>query len=134
MFIFLCYFYVFIFIIIGKTAHLSHSLPERFCQICLFSVYVSWMRPSGFHIFEFRNNNFLYRARSSACRPTPNLADQVPVFMSPSDSGPFIPPGIGFPFRRLLRLAGVPWGYSNPPPHRNSPVFTCFLTCLHNCM
>jgi hypothetical protein len=26
-----------------------------------------------------------YRERSSALRPTPNLEDQVPVFMSPSD-------------------------------------------------
>jgi hypothetical protein len=28
----------------------------------------------------------IYRARSSALRPTPNLDDQVPVVMSPSDS------------------------------------------------
>jgi hypothetical protein len=28
---------------------------------------------------------FLYRARSSALHPTPNLEDQVFVFMSPSD-------------------------------------------------
>jgi hypothetical protein len=28
---------------------------------------------------------FFYRARSSALRPTPNLEDQVPVFMSLSD-------------------------------------------------
>jgi hypothetical protein len=26
-----------------------------------------------------------YKARSSALRPTPNLEEQVPVFMSPSD-------------------------------------------------
>jgi hypothetical protein len=26
------------------------------------------------------------------------------------------PPGTGFPFRRLLRLAGLRWRYSNPPP------------------
>jgi hypothetical protein len=31
--------------------------------------------------------------------------------------GPVIPPGTGFPFRRLLRLAGLQWGYSNLPPH-----------------
>jgi hypothetical protein len=30
--------------------------------------------------------------------------------------GPVIPAGTGFPFRRLLRLAGLRWGYSNPPP------------------
>jgi hypothetical protein len=26
------------------------------------------------------------------------------------------PPGTGFPFRRLLRLAGLRWRYLNPPP------------------
>jgi hypothetical protein len=30
--------------------------------------------------------------------------------------GPVIPPGNGFPFRRLLRLAGLRWRYLNPPP------------------
>jgi hypothetical protein len=30
--------------------------------------------------------------------------------------GPVIPPGTGFPFRRLIRLAGLRWRYSNPPP------------------
>jgi hypothetical protein len=46
---------------------------RRFCQI--------W---TGFYFIGFRNNNF-YRARSSALPPTPNLEDQVPVFISPSD-------------------------------------------------
>jgi hypothetical protein len=32
--------------------------------------------------------------------------------------GPVIPPGTGFPFRRLLlRLAGLRWMCSNSPPH-----------------
>jgi hypothetical protein len=30
--------------------------------------------------------------------------------------GPVITPGTGFPFRCLLRLAGLRWRYSNPPP------------------
>jgi hypothetical protein len=30
--------------------------------------------------------------------------------------GPVISPGTGFPFRRLLRLAGIRWRYSNPLP------------------
>jgi hypothetical protein len=38
---------------------------------------------------------------------SPNLDGQVPI----------IPPGTGFSFRRLLRLAGLRWRYSNPPPH-----------------
>jgi hypothetical protein len=36
------------------------------------------------------------------------LEGQVPVV---------IPPGTGFPFHRLLRLAGLRWRYWNPPPH-----------------
>jgi hypothetical protein len=28
-----------------------------------------------------------------------------------------IPAGTGFPFRRLLNLAGLLWKYSTPPPH-----------------
>jgi hypothetical protein len=47
----------------------------------------------------------------------PNLAGQVPIFISPRNRvAPVIPPGTGFPFRRLLRLVGLRWRYSNPPP------------------
>jgi hypothetical protein len=36
----------------------------------------------------------------------------------PREQGvPVIPPGTGFPFRRLLRVAGLQWRNSNPPPH-----------------
>jgi hypothetical protein len=40
------------------------------------------------------------------------------VYNFPQEQGgPVIPPGTGFPFCRLLRLAGLRWMYSNPPPH-----------------
>jgi hypothetical protein len=53
----------------------------------------------------------------SQIRDSPNLQGQVPVFISPKEQGdPVIPPGTGFPFRRLLRLAGLRWRYSNPSP------------------
>jgi hypothetical protein len=56
----------------------------------------------------------------SQIRQSPNLEDQVPVFISPQEKGgPVIPPGTGFPFRRLLRLAELRWRYSTPPPHGN---------------
>jgi hypothetical protein len=49
-------------------------------------------------------------------------------FLQPGGPGPsiYIPhkhgspvtlPAIGFPFHRLLRLGGLRWRYSNPPPH-----------------
>jgi hypothetical protein len=39
------------------------------------------------------------------------------IYMPQEQGGPVIPPGSGFPFRRLLRLAGLRWWYSTPPPH-----------------
>jgi hypothetical protein len=39
------------------------------------------------------------------------------IYIPQEQNGPVIPPGTGFPFRRLLRLAGLRWRYSNPPPH-----------------
>jgi hypothetical protein len=39
-----------------------------------------------FHFSEFRNNIYVFlRARPSLLHPTPNLEDQVPVFMSPNE-------------------------------------------------
>jgi hypothetical protein len=39
------------------------------------------------------------------------------IYIPEEQGGPVIPPGTGFSFRRLLRLAGLRWRYSNPPPH-----------------
>jgi hypothetical protein len=38
------------------------------------------------------------------------------IYIPQEQGGPFTPPGIGFPLSRLLRLAGLRWRYSNPPP------------------
>jgi hypothetical protein len=38
------------------------------------------------------------------------------IYIPQEQGGPVIPPGTGFPLRRLLRLAGLRWRYSNPPP------------------
>jgi hypothetical protein len=40
------------------------------------------------------------------------------IYIPQEKDGPVTPPGTGFPFRRLLRLAGLRWRYSTPPPHR----------------
>jgi hypothetical protein len=37
------------------------------------------------------------------------------IYIPQEQGGPVLPPGIGFPFRRLLRLAGLWWRYLNPP-------------------
>jgi hypothetical protein len=39
------------------------------------------------------------------------------IYILQGQGGPVIPPGTGIPFRRLLRLAGLRWKYSTPPPH-----------------
>jgi hypothetical protein len=39
------------------------------------------------------------------------------IYIPPEEGGPVITPGTGFPFRHLLRLAGIRWRYSTPPPH-----------------
>jgi hypothetical protein len=75
-----------------------------------------------------------YNILLSQIRDSPNLEGQVPLF---------IPPGTGFPFRRLLRLGGLRWRYSNPPPRGDcvcghcsaynfsarSAQYTSFLCC-----
>jgi hypothetical protein len=39
------------------------------------------------------------------------------IFILQEQDGPVIPLGAVFPLRRLLRLAGLRWRYSNPHPH-----------------
>jgi hypothetical protein len=39
------------------------------------------------------------------------------IYIPQEQGGPVIPPGTGFPFCRLLRLAGQRWRYSNPSPY-----------------
>jgi hypothetical protein len=38
------------------------------------------------------------------------------IYIPQEQGGPVIPPGIGFPFRRHPRIAGLRWRYSTPPP------------------
>jgi hypothetical protein len=39
------------------------------------------------------------------------------IYIPQEQGGPYIPSGTGFPFRRLLRLAGLRRSYTIPPPH-----------------
>jgi hypothetical protein len=46
---------------------------------------------------------------------TPQPGGSTPYIYIPQEQGgPVIPPGTGFPFRRLLRLARLRWRYSIP--------------------
>jgi hypothetical protein len=48
---------------------------------------------------------------------SPNWRARSPYLYPQGRGGPVIPPGSGFPFCCLLRLARQRWRYSNPPPH-----------------
>jgi hypothetical protein len=48
---------------------------------------------------------------------SPQRGGSGPRIYIPQEQGrPIIPPGTGFPFHRLLWLAGLRWRYLNPPP------------------
>jgi hypothetical protein len=49
------------------------------------------------------------------------------TYIPKEEDGPVITPGIRFTFRRLLRLTGLQWRYSNPPPHRVEFVLSLSL-------
>jgi hypothetical protein len=49
--------------------------------------------------------------------PKPGGPD-LSIYIPQEQGGPDIPPGTGFPFRRLLRLAGLRWKYSIPLPQK----------------
>jgi hypothetical protein len=79
---------------------------RRFYQSCLFR---RGLDHSVFAFLDSATVKFFYRELSSVFRPTANLEDQVPVFnVFQGQGGPVILPGVGLPFRRLLRLAGLP--------------------------
>jgi hypothetical protein len=69
--------------------------------------------------FGFRNSNLLYRAGLLVQLPTPNLEDQVSVFMTPGDRvAQLYPQALGTHFSRLLRHAWVTVGlFFNPGHH-----------------
>jgi hypothetical protein len=56
----------------------------------LSSLAKHWPDCIRFSLLWIPQQHFYYRTRSSALRPTPNLDDWVSVFMSPSDTEPYI--------------------------------------------
>jgi hypothetical protein len=64
---------------------------------------------------EVPQNSRPYFTVSSETPPT--WRDRSRIYIPQEQGGPVIPSGTGFPFCRLLRLAGLWWRYSNPPPH-----------------
>jgi hypothetical protein len=62
----------------------------------------------------------------SQTRDSPQTGRPGPRIYSPQEQGcPVIPPGTGFPSRRLLRLSWLRWKYKTPPPRDPTASF-CF--------
>jgi hypothetical protein len=55
------------------------------------------------------------------------------IYVLQRQGGPVIPPGTGFPFRRVLRLAGLRCRYPNPPPQGGGITLPSliFITPFH---
>jgi hypothetical protein len=77
----------------------------------------SWVRVS--------RDSWPYFTVSDSRLPQPGGSG--PCIYIPTEQGdPVIPPGTGFPFRHLLRLAELRWRYSTPPPYG----IDCILICV----
>jgi hypothetical protein len=53
------------------------------------------------------------------------------IYIHQEQGGLVIPPGTGFFFIRLLRLAGLRWRYSNPPPHGANSMLKLKLKLIY---
>jgi hypothetical protein len=62
----------------------------------------------------------------------PTWRARFPYLYPPGTGWPSYTQGIGFPFCRLLRLAGLRWRYSNPPPHGSTYSCAKFLDLILN--
>jgi hypothetical protein len=73
-----------------------------------------------------RNSWPHFTVSDSSC---PKLGGSGPrIYILQEQGGPLIPPDTGFLFRRLLRLAGLRWRYSTPPPHEFEISLSLSLT------
>jgi hypothetical protein len=97
---------------LAKQSSFSHSFPQKILP------HLSWIWPSGFHFSGFRNNIIFLPSRVVSLESNPQPGGPGSCVYTPQwQGGSVISPGTGFPFRRFLRLAGLRWGYSKPPPH-----------------
>jgi hypothetical protein len=96
----------------------SHSFPYKILpDLIRFSLL--WISQLQFY--------FTGQGRQPCVQP-PNWRTRSPYVYPPVTGWPSYIPGTGLPFRRLLRLAGLRWRYSNPPPHRHVRKYTLLKT------
>jgi hypothetical protein len=96
----------------GNSPYVTSSLTRgRVCRLQLLLALASAV------ILRSESRRTHDRILLSQIRDSLNLEDQVLVVISPRNRVTRLFPGSGFPFRRLLRLAGLRLRYLNPPPH-----------------
>jgi hypothetical protein len=127
----------------GYSSYVTSSLTRGWvCRLQLLLVLASAV------IFRAQSRGIHDHILLPQIRDSPNLKGQVPVFISPRNRvAQLYLSGTGFPFRRLLRLTGLRWRYSNPlptvqpitsrhGPHRKhrSSIFTWVFVAAGTCL
>jgi hypothetical protein len=78
-----------------------------------FTIAASSRQCSHSQVRVKRDSWSYFTATDSRLLQTGGLGPRIPE----EQGGPVVPPGTGFPFRRLLRLSKLRWYYSNLPLH-----------------
>jgi hypothetical protein len=91
--------------------NVEHSLFER--TGLLFTIAAGTSQHSH-SLARIPRDSWLYFTVSDLRLPQPG-GPGPRIYIPQEQGGPVIPTETGFPFRRLLRLAGLRWRYSKPP-------------------
>jgi hypothetical protein len=117
------------------TSPLWNFLSEGFClKVAVLSLWGALSGERAFLKFAVQSLNVQKSCKTSNHTLLSHLRLPQPggpgssIYIPQEQGGPVIPPGTGFPLRRLLRLAGLRWRHSNPPPTwRARSLYVCIL-------
>jgi hypothetical protein len=98
---------------LAKRPFWGTAFLRRWCQI--------W---TVFHFFAPRNNNFFTEQGRQPCLRPPTWRTKSLCLCPPVTGWPSYTPSHCVPFPSPLRLAGLRWRYSNPPPHEEDFIST----------
>jgi hypothetical protein len=86
------------------------NIPKLNCQGLLFTIAAGPRQRSHFQV-RVPRDSWSYFTVSDPRLPQPG-GPGPRMYITHEQDGPVIPPGTGFPFRRLLQLARLLWRYS----------------------
>jgi hypothetical protein len=99
----------------------SQSASTSWCRTVLWGPWPDFICSLVWHVLasSFREPS-LTRGRVCIlqCTSLPGQSREAPITIH------YVPFETGFPFRRPLRLVGLRWKYSNPPPHGQTRFHT----------